>query len=102
MATYAARRLTEMTQNAAVVVGIEAMAAAQGLEFHRPLRSSAPVEQEFLRIRALVEYLDQDRYLAEDIERMKQWASSAYWPAHVETLMPKLSSRAKHAALSGR
>jgi histidine ammonia-lyase len=35
MATYGARRLADMVRNAAVMVGIEAMAAAQGMEFDR-------------------------------------------------------------------
>ncbi len=35
MATFAGRRLAEMVENTAVVVGIEAMAAAQGIELKR-------------------------------------------------------------------
>jgi hypothetical protein len=49
MATYGARRLADMVRNTAVMVGIEAMAAAQGMEFDRSLnrrrwwkRSSPP------------------------------------------------------------
>ena len=38
MATNAARRLGEMVENTSTIVAIEAMAAAQGLEFHRPLQ----------------------------------------------------------------
>jgi histidine ammonia-lyase len=37
MATYGARRLLDMVRNAAVMVGIEAMSAAQGMEFDRSL-----------------------------------------------------------------
>ena len=44
MATYAARRLLEMTDNAAHIVAIELLAAAQGIELRRPLESSAPLE----------------------------------------------------------
>ena len=49
--------------NAAHVVGIELLAAAQGCDFHAPLRSSAPLE----RVRApccapRVPHLDDDRY----------------------------------------
>ena len=44
MATYAARRLLEMTENAAHIVAIELLAAAQGIELRRPLESSAPLE----------------------------------------------------------
>ncbi len=44
MAAHGARRLLPMAENAARVVGIELLAAAQGCDFHAPLRSSAPLE----------------------------------------------------------
>ena len=69
-----------MCFNTAAVVGIEAMAAAQGIDFHRPLQSSAAIEQEMSRIRAQVAFLDQDRLLAPDIDAMRLWASSYVWP----------------------
>jgi histidine ammonia-lyase len=74
MATYAARRLGDMVNNTAVIVGIEAMAAAQGIELKRPLRSSPLVETQFAAIRSRVAFLDRDRYLARDIEAMRLWA----------------------------
>jgi histidine ammonia-lyase len=77
MATYAARRLSDMVNNTAVVVGIEAMAAAQGLELRRPLKSSPLVEAEFAAIRSRVAFLEADRYLAPDIEAMRLWALRA-------------------------
>jgi histidine ammonia-lyase len=40
MATFAARRLQPMIDNVAHILGIEWLAAAQGIEFLRPLRSS--------------------------------------------------------------
>lgn len=88
MATYAARRLGEMCANTAAVVGIEAMAAAQGIEFHRPLRSSACLEQELARIREGVAFLAQDRYLAPDIAFMSRWAAGDGWPSEVIALLP--------------
>ena len=44
MAAHGARRLAPMAENALVVIGIELLAAAQGCDFHAPLRSSAPLE----------------------------------------------------------
>ena len=38
MATFAARRLQPMIANTAHILGIELLAAAQGIEFLRPLR----------------------------------------------------------------
>ncbi|OON40938.1 histidine ammonia-lyase [Izhakiella australiensis] len=88
MATYAARRLGAMCFNSAAVVGIEAMAAAQGMEFHRPLQSSALIEEQFARIRQRVAWVDQDRLLAPDIEQMRLWAAGDSWPAPVAALLP--------------
>ena len=91
MATFAARRLTEMVNNTAVVVGIEAMAAAQGIELKRPLRSSALVEAEFDTIRAKVAFLERDRYLAPDLEAMRLWALHAggrVSPALLAAILP--------------
>ena len=81
MATNAARRLGEMVENSATIVGIEAMAAAQGIEFHRPLTSSAALEETLCDIRRRVAFYERDRFLAPDIERMKRWVLSA--PAHL-------------------
>jgi histidine ammonia-lyase len=88
MATNAARRLGEMVQNSATIVGIEAMAAAQGIEFHRPLTSSTALEETFRDIRRHVAFYERDRFLAPDIEAMKQWVLSA--PAHssAKTILP--------------
>ena len=78
MATFGARRLSEMVQNTATIVGIEAMAACQGIELKRdhahPVQSSPLVEAEWSRIRAQVAFIEQDRYLAPDIEAMRRWA----------------------------
>ena len=90
MATYAARRLGSMCFNTAAVVGIEAMAAAQGIDFHRPLQSSNTIEQEISRIRAQVAFLDQDRLLAPDIDTMRLWASSNAWPESLSALLPSM------------
>ncbi|MDP2259330.1 MAG: histidine ammonia-lyase [Caulobacter sp.] len=67
MATYAARRLTTMAQNSAAIVAIELLAAAQGIEFRRPLRSSPPLESAHARVRAVAAAYDRDRYFAPDI-----------------------------------
>lgn len=67
MATFAARRLGDIADNVADIVGIELLAAAQGLEFHRPLRAAAAVEAAMTRIRAEVPRYDTDRYFAPDL-----------------------------------
>jgi histidine ammonia-lyase len=67
MAAHGARRLAAMAENAANVVAIELLAAAQGCDFHAPMRSSAPLERVRARLREEVPGLDRDRYLAPDI-----------------------------------
>jgi histidine ammonia-lyase len=92
MATYAARRLGAMCFNTAAVVGIEAMAAAQGIEFTRPLRSSPLMEKIFSGIRERVAFLEKDRLLAPDIEQMRLWGCSDRWPAAIVNLLPSTSA----------
>jgi len=60
-----ARRALELTQT---VVAIELLCAAQGLEYHRPLKSGAAVERAHAAIRAKVPALQDDRVLAPDID----------------------------------
>jgi histidine ammonia-lyase len=69
MATFAARRLQSMIHNTAHILGIELLVAAQGIDFLRPLRSSAALEQAHALLRASCPSLVRDRYLAPDIER---------------------------------
>ena len=72
MATYAARRLTPMAENAAAVIAIELLAAAQGIGFHAPQKSSEVLEASRALVRARVPAYDEDRYFAPDIEAIKQ------------------------------
>jgi histidine ammonia-lyase len=76
MATHAARRLLEMGANAASVVAIELLAAAQGIEFHRPLTSSRPLEAVLRTLRHAVPRYDRDRFFAPDIEAAAALVSS--------------------------
>jgi len=68
MATFAARRLQPMIDNVAHIIAIEWLAAAQGIEFLRPLRSSPPLEAAHALLRAECPAMMQDRFIAPDIE----------------------------------
>jgi len=68
MATFAARRLQPMIANTAHILGIELLAAAQGMEFLRPLASSAALESAHALLRERCPPMPTDRYLAPDIE----------------------------------
>ncbi len=88
MATHAARRLGAMVDNAAAIVGIELLAAAQGIDFHRPARSSAALEQVHASIRSEVAFYAADRYFAPDIEAAKRWVRSGRFTPLVKQLLP--------------
>jgi histidine ammonia-lyase len=67
MAAHAARRLRKMNQNLSVILGVEMICAAQGIEFRAPLVTSPALQNAMARIRADIPSLGQDRYMAPDI-----------------------------------
>lgn len=77
MATHGARRLLRMADNTAGIVAIELLAAAQGLEFRHPLKSSSSLEELFKTIRKRVDAYDEDRFFAPDIEAIKSLVKSS-------------------------
>jgi histidine ammonia-lyase len=85
MATWAARRLHLMCDNLANIVAIELLAAAQGLEFRRPLRSSAVIEAAYRVIRADHPPLVEDRPLGGEIERLAGELLAGRFVARVAT-----------------
>lgn len=90
MATFAARRLMDIAENSATVVGIELIAAAQGLEFHRPLKSSEPLEAVYALVRRRVAPYDADRYFKPDIDAGREWVLNGALNGWAEDLLPSL------------
>lgn len=88
MATHGARRLLEMAENAATVVGIELLAAAQGLEFHRPLTSSPQLEQVWAIVREAAAPYASDHYFAPDIARATDGVRAGRYRAFAGDLLP--------------
>ena len=76
MATFAARRLGAMLDNTAHIIGIELLAAAQGIEFLRPLASSKALEEAHALVRKHCPAMGEDHYLAPDIEHAKALVDS--------------------------
>jgi histidine ammonia-lyase len=68
MATFAARRLTDMAENTAAIVAIELLAAAQGVDLRAPLRTSPLLQRAHDLVRSRVQHYHHDRLLAPDIE----------------------------------
>lgn len=67
MATHGAFRLLDMARNAASIIGVELMAAAEAIEHHRPLKTSARLEPVLALLRDKIAPLTEDRYLAPDL-----------------------------------
>jgi histidine ammonia-lyase len=91
MATHAARRLLAMVDNAAAVVGVELLAAAQGIDFHRPAQSSRRLEQVHAAIRGEVAFYAADRYFAPDIAAAQSWVTSGRFTPSVQHILPSRS-----------
>jgi histidine ammonia-lyase len=68
MAAHAARRLLEMVDNLAVIIGVELITAAQGVEFRTPLATSPALKRTIDRLRKDVATMGDDRFLKPDIE----------------------------------
>jgi histidine ammonia-lyase len=72
MATHGARRLHDMADNTAAIVGIELLAAAQGIELRKPIATSPRLQQVLKLLREDTAFWDQDRLMAPEIEAAKR------------------------------
>ncbi|MFH0781352.1 MAG: histidine ammonia-lyase [Pseudomonadota bacterium] len=92
MATFAARRLSEMAENTAGVLAIELLAACQGLDFRAPLKSSPLLESAKAQVRSVVTFYDQDRYFAPDIQKAQALIQTGAFNSLVGTaLLPSFA-----------
>jgi histidine ammonia-lyase len=72
MATHGARRLIGMTRNTLTVAAIEFLAAAQGVDFRSPLKTSPRLARAHEALRLKVPFAKSDRLLSLDIEEAIQ------------------------------
>jgi histidine ammonia-lyase len=70
MGAWAALKARTVVEHAAWVIAAELVCAAQGLEFHRPLRTTPPLEEALERVREWVAWVEEDRPLAGEIDRL--------------------------------
>jgi histidine ammonia-lyase len=82
MATFAARKLGDLCANTAVILAIELLSAAQGVDLRAPLVTSERLQRVMREIRARVPHYDIDRYLAPDIAAMTGAVSTGVIAAH--------------------
>jgi histidine ammonia-lyase len=90
MATFAARRLQPMLRNTAHIVAIELLAAAQGIEFLRPLASAPALEGVLRLVRSVSPAMMVDRSLARDIEAVHHLVVSGDIGRATERQIPEL------------
>jgi histidine ammonia-lyase len=90
MAAHGARRLHPMVKNLNVILGVEAMCAAQGLEFRAPLKTSPPLQAALAAFRAEVPALADDRYLAPDIARAAALVDAGILSQSTDIALPTL------------
>ncbi len=87
MATTAALRLYQMLDNVAGIVAIELLAACQGIEFHRPLKSSPALESVVTEVRGLSKRYVEDRPLSGDIERVRRVIRNGRFLRHADGML---------------
>jgi histidine ammonia-lyase len=93
MACHGARRLLRMTENLSAIIGIEALTAAQGVDFRAPLTTSPELMKVIAAIRAVVPSLEEDRYMAPDLESASRLVSSgALVDAVSDRILPVLEA----------
>lgn len=76
MSMWAARKARTVADNTLKVIACEILAAAQGLEFHRPKRSGSRIESLISEIRKILPFRERDCVLAVDLENLLEWLKS--------------------------
>ena len=84
MAPAAARKARTVVTNATRVLACEVLCAAQGMEFHRPLKGGRGAEAAYQHVRQHVRPLGRDRTLHRDLEAVERLIRSGSLLAAVE------------------
>ncbi|MGB9836704.1 MAG: histidine ammonia-lyase [Candidatus Saccharicenans sp.] len=90
MGMTTALKTRQILDNAQAILGIEFIAAAQALDFRKPLKPSPAVQAAYQVIRKYVPFLEEDRPLYPDINRMKEVVQSGEIVAAVEKVIGEL------------
>lgn len=92
MAAHGARRLSRMVDNLNVILGVEALCAAQGIEFRAPLTTSPPLQNVIARLRQTIPALQEDRYLSPDLAAAAALIASGDLARAANTALPIICS----------
>ncbi|HBT61615.1 MAG TPA: histidine ammonia-lyase, partial [Elusimicrobia bacterium] len=79
MGMGAALKLRQIVSNAATIVAVELLCAAQGVEMHRPLRAGAGVEKGLALLRARVAAAQGDEIHGPRMETVRDLVLSGYF-----------------------
>jgi len=71
MAPIAARKAAQIARNAGGVIAVELMAAAEGIDYHAPLKTSAKLKQVYDSVRAHSAHFTADRYWADEMSALQ-------------------------------
>jgi histidine ammonia-lyase len=72
MAPIAARKAGQIARNTAGVVAVELIAAAQGIDYHAPLKTSAKLRGVHAKVREYSPHLVSDRYWADEMATLQR------------------------------
>ncbi|HKP33375.1 MAG TPA: histidine ammonia-lyase [Sphingomicrobium sp.] len=72
MAPIAARKAAQIARNAAGVIAVELMAAAEGIDYHAPLKTSPKLQAIHAAIRAHSPHFTADRYWADEMSALQR------------------------------
>ena len=84
MATYAARRLTQMVENLNSILAIELLAACQGIDFHAPLQTSSRLVIAHHYVRECARHYDDDRTFHQEIEDVSRLVGGNHFDAALQ------------------
>ncbi len=71
MAPIAARKAGQIARNAAGVIAVELMAAAEGVDYHAPLKTSAKLQAVHAKVRGYSPHFTADRYWADEMRALQ-------------------------------
>ncbi|MCX8955510.1 aromatic amino acid lyase, partial [Ruegeria sp. NA] len=92
MAAHGARRLGKMVTNLERILGVELLCATQGVEYRAPLPTSESLQGVMARLRSVVPALEDDRYMANDIEAASALIASGEIVEGTSVAMPELGA----------
>ncbi|EFO89861.1 hypothetical protein GCK72_023663 [Caenorhabditis remanei] len=89
MGGFAARKALTVVEHVEAVLAMELLAACQGIEFLKPLMSTAPLHKVYTLVRSVAPPLNEDRYMKPEIDAVIEMIrENRIW----ETVLPHLET----------